>query len=318
MEPTGRTGHIALAIAAMLVATLPVFAPPYYIGFMASALVAALFALSLQLLVGAAGMVSLGHAAFFGIGAYAVWLLTPPDGTSPASILATLPAAALLAGIAALAVGALALRTKGFFFLMTTLAFGQMLYFLFHDTRLGGGADGVFITRPALGAFGVVWEVARRDRPAMLLWINLAALTLVYAALAWLMRTLFGRALLGIRANEGRMAALGLPTFRYKLATFTLGGALAGVAGHQWAMTEAFVSPELLGWHRSAIALLMIVLGGVGTLHGPILGAIGFALLGEAAGLITERQHLVEGAVILLVVLLLPRGLAGLAGKPAP
>lgn len=314
MHVTGRTGHLALAIGAALVAGLPFFAAPYYIGFMASALVAALFALSLQLLVGGAGMVSLGHAAFFGIGAYAAWFLTPTGGT--ASIFTTLPAAALLAGTVALAVGALALRTKGFFFLMTTLAFGQMLFFVFHDTKLGGGADGVFITRPALGAFGFVWEVSRRERPAVLLWLNLGAVVLVYTGLALLMRTLFGRALLGIRANEHRMSALGLPTVRYKLATFVLGGALAGVAGHQWAMTEAFVSPELLGWHRSALALLMIVLGGVGTLHGPILGAIGFAVLGEAAGLITERQHLVEGAVILAVVLLLPRGLAGLTERP--
>ena len=318
MHVTGRTGHLALAIGGVFVASLPFFAAPYYIGFMASALVASLFALSLQLLVGAAGMVSLGHAAFFGIGAYAVWFLTPPGADGSASIFATLPAAALLAGTVALAVGALALRTKGFFFLMTTLAFGQMLFFVFHDTKLGGGADGVFITRPVLGAFGFVWEVSRRERPAVLLWLNLTAVVLVYTGLALLMRTLFGRALLGIKANENRMAALGLPSIRYKLATFVLGGALAGVAGHQWAMTEAFVSPELLGWHRSALALLMIVLGGVGTLHGPILGAIGFAVLGEAAGLITERQHLVEGAVILAVVLLLPRGLAGLAGKPAP
>ena len=156
------------------------------------------------------------------------------------------------------------------------------------------------------------WAVPRRLRPAVLLWLNLGILVLVYAKLAWLMRTLFGRALLGIGANEHRMVALGLPAYRYKLAAFTLAGALAGVAGHQWAMTEAFVSPELLGWHRSALALLAIVLGGGGTLYGPILGAIGFALLGEAAGLITERQHLVEGLVILLVVLALPRGLAGL------
>ncbi len=316
MHVTGRSGHLALGIGAVLIASLPFFASPYTVGFIASALVAALFALSLQLLVGAAGMVSLGHAAFFGIGAYAVWFLTPP-GTEGASILMTLPAAAILAGLVALAVGALALRTKGFFFLMTTLAFGQMLFFVFHDTKLGGGADGVFITRPVLGAFGFVWEMSRRARPAMLLWLNLGAVVLVYTGLALLMRTLFGRALLGIRANENRMVALGLPAVRYKLITFVLGGALAGIAGHQWAMTEAFVSPELLGWHRSALALLMIVLGGVGTLHGPILGAIGFAVLGEVAGLITERQHLVEGAVILAVVLLLPRGLAGLAGRPA-
>lgn len=318
VEVAGRAGHVALAAGAVALACLPLAASPYHVGFAATALVAALFALSLQLLVGGVGMVSLGHAAFFGVGAYAAWFLTPAGGAAP-SVLLTLPAAALLAAAAALGVGALALRTRGFFFLMTTLAFGQMLFFVFHDTPLGGGADGVFIARPALGAFGWVWDVPRRQRPAVLLWLNLGVLVLVYAGLAGLLRTLFGRALLGIRSNEHRMAALGLPTHRYKLAAFVLGGALAGVAGHQWAMTEAFVSPELLGWHRSALALLMIVLGGVGWLHGPILGALGFAVLGEVAGLVTERQRLVEGIVILLVVLALPRGLAGLRlRRPAP
>lgn len=318
MQVAGRAGHLALAGLAAAVACLPLIASPYHIGFVATALVAALFALSLQLLVGGVGMISLGHAAFFGVGAYVVWFLTAANGTAP-SILVTFPAAALAGGVAALAVGALALRTRGFFFLMVTLAFGQMLFFLFHDTPLGGGADGVFITRPALGAFGWVWDVPRRSRPAVLLWLNLGTLVLMYAGLAALLRTLFGRALLGIRANEHRMAALGLPTHRYKLAAFVLGGALAGIAGHQWAMTEAFVSPELLGWHRSAVALLMIVLGGVGALHGPILGALAFAVLGEVAGLVTERQHLVEGAVILFVVLALPHGLAGLRWRrPAP
>lgn len=316
MRVTGTAGHLALATLAVAIACLPLVASPYHIGFVATALVAALFALSLQLLVGGVGMVSLGHAAFFGVGAYTVWFLTPTAGAAP-SMLLTLPAAALAGAATALAVGALALRTRGFFFLMVTLAFGQMLFFLFHDTPLGGGADGVFITRPALGVFGWVWDVPRRSRPAVLLWLNLGMLVLMYAGLALLLRTLFGRALLGIRANEHRMAALGLPAHRYKLAAFALGGALAGIAGHQWAMTEAFVSPELLGWHRSALALLMIVLGGVGALHGPILGALAFAILGEVAGLVTERQHLVEGAVILFVVLALPHGFAGLRWRRA-
>lgn len=290
---------------------LPLIATPYYTGFVATALVSAIFALSLQLLVGAGGMVSLGHAALFGVGAYSVWFVTPYGGDGP-SIALSLPVAMLAGAAVALLMGALALRTQGFFFLMTTLALGQLVFFLFHDTKLGGGADGVFITRPILGIGDWAWAVPRRLRPSVLLWVNLGVLVGVYAALAWLIQTLFGRALLGIGANEHRMVALGLPAYRYKLAAFTVAGALAGVAGHQWAMTEAFVSPELLGWHRSALALLMIVLGGASTLYGPILGAIGFAVLGEAAGLITERQHLVEGLVILLVVLALPRGLAGL------
>jgi branched-chain amino acid transport system permease protein len=302
-----RAGHVALALAALAVALMPFWASGYHLQLASTALVSAMFALSLQLLVGAAGMVSLGHAAFFGVGAYAVHLL--PAGLS---ILVTLPAAALMAAAAALPVGALSLRTRGFFFLMTTLAFGQMLFFLFHDTPLGGGKDGVFVTRPALEAFGAALEVPRRSRPTMLLLLNLGVLVAMYAGLAALMGTLFGHALRGIRANENRMRALGYDTRRVKLAAFVLAGALAGVAGHMWAMTEAFVNPELLGWHRSAEGLLMILLGGLGALHGPLLGAAAFVGLGEAATLLTERRRLVEGLVILAVVLALPRGLAGL------
>jgi branched-chain amino acid transport system permease protein len=306
----GRRGHLLLALAAALVAAMPLFASNYHLQLASTAVVAAIFALSLQLLVGAAGMVSLGHAAFFGIGAYAIHLL--PAGLSAA---VTLPAAMALAAAAALAVGALSLRTRGFFFLMTTLAFGQMLFFVFHDTPLGGGKDGVFVTRPALELLGLAWEIPRRQRPAVMLWLNLGLLVLVYAGLATLMRTLFGRALLGIRANEDRMRALGYDTRAVKLAAFVLAGALAGAAGHMQAMTEAFVNPEMLAWHHGAEALLMILLGGLGALHGPILGAFALVGLGEASTLVTERQRLVEGLVILAVVLALPRGLAGL-GPP--
>ena len=167
--------------------------------------------------------------------------------------------------------------------------------------------------RPAFAAFGLEYAVPRRSRPAVLLWTNLAVLVAVYALLAWLMRTLYGRALLGIRANDHRMGALGHDTWRLKLGAFALAGALAGIAGHQWAMTEAFVNPELLGWHRSAEALLMVLLGGLGALHGPVLGAFALVGLNELAGLVTERQRLVQGLVILAAVLLLRHGLAGLA-----
>jgi branched-chain amino acid transport system permease protein len=310
MLVAGRTGTLLLLAGAAVVASMPWWASSYHLQLASTALVSAMFALSLQLLVGGAGMVSLGHAAFFGVGAYAVYLLPPG-----LSIGLTLPAAAVLAGLAALPVGALSLRTRGFFFLMVTLAFGQMLFFLFHDTPLGGGKDGVFVTRPAFEIFGLAWEVPRRERAQVLLWVNLGLLVVMYVAMAALMRTLFGHALLGIRANEDRMQALGYDTRRIKLAAFVIAGALAGVSGHMWAMTEAFVNPELLSWHRSAEALLMVLLGGIGALHGPVLGAFAYVGLGEAATLITERQRLVEGLVFLAVVLLVPKGLAGLVPR---
>lgn len=310
MTVAGPAGTAVLLAGAAVLAMLPFVADPFYLQLGSTALVTAMFALSLQLLVGGTGLVSLGHAAFFGIGAYTLryaGLLS-----SAPSILVTLPAAALLAGLAALLVGALALRTRGFFFLMTTLAFGQMLFFLYHDTPLGGGADGVFVTRPALSAFGFSHPVGRRDWPAVMLWLNLGVLVAIYAALAALLRTMLGRALLGIRANEHRMRSMGFDTYALKLASFTLAGMFAGVAGHMWAMNEAFVTPEMLGWHRSAEGLLAILLGGLGALHGPILGALAWVGLGELAQSVTERQRLVQGLVILLAVLALPRGLAGL------
>jgi branched-chain amino acid transport system permease protein len=303
----GRIGNLLLLLAALVVASMPWWAANYHLQLASTALVSAMLALSLQLLVGGVGLVSLGHAAFFGVGAFAIHLL--PAGLS---ILLTLPAAALLAALAALPVGALSLRTRGFYFLMVTLAFGQMLFFLFHDTPLGGSKDGVFITRPAFEVFGLVWEVPRRERAQVLLWLNLGLLAAMYAGLVALMRTQFGHALQGIRANEDRMRALGYDTTRLKLAAFVLAGGLAGIAGHMWAMTEAFVNAELLSWHKSAEALLMVLLGGIGALHGPILGAAAYVGLGEVATLLTERRRLVEGLVILVVVLLLPRGLAGI------
>jgi branched-chain amino acid transport system permease protein len=139
----------------------------------------------------------------------------------------------------------------------------------------------------------------------------------MYAGLWLTMRTLFGHALLGIKANEARMRAMGHDTGRIKLSAFVLAGALAGVAGHMLALTEAFVNPELLGWHRAAEALLMVLLGGIGALHGPILGAFALTGIEELAPLVTERQKLVVGIAILLAVLLMRRGLAGQFGSSA-
>jgi branched-chain amino acid transport system permease protein len=226
----------------------------------------------------------------------------------------SLPAAMLAAGLAALLVGALSLRTRGFFFLMVTLAFGQMIFFVFHDTKIGGGTDGAYLARPVLAAFGHELILPRRQRPIATYYVALVQLIVMFAILAYLLRTLFGRVLEGIRVNEHRMQALGYHTYRYKLAAFALAGMLAGVAGHMWAMHRGFVNPELVGWHRSAEALLMILLGGLTTLHGPIVGALCYVgVLRELASQwLPERALLVEGLAILTLVLLLPSGLTGL------
>ncbi len=334
MLPTQK-GAFALAAGAALLALLPFMAHTYYIELATTALVAAMLALSLQLLVGCTGLVSLGHGAFYGLAAYTVYLVTPEN--AGLSIFVTLPLAVLTAGVAALLVGALSLRTRGFFFLMVTLAFGQMIFFVFHDTKLGGGTDGAYLARPVLSFFGLELTYTRRQRPVYLYYVALVQLVVMYLFLAFLLRSLFGRVLEGIRVNEHRMRALGYDTYLYKLAAFVIAGALAGVAGHMWAMHRAFVNPEIVGWHRSAEALLMILLGGLQSLHGPVLGALGFMGLGELPQLVgdakpfarffaslgledlglsiqalAERKLLLEGLVILAVVLTLPRGLASL------
>lgn len=301
MIVASRTGQWLLAAAALAMASMPLWASSWHMQLASTALVAALFALSLQVLVGATGLVSLAQAGFFGLGAYVVPLLGSPP------VWVTLSAAVMVAGVAALAIGPLALRTRGFFFLMTTLAFGQMLFFAFHDTPLGGGTDGLFVTRPSLG-----FPVSRAARPAIFLALNLVVLAGVYAALCQLMRTTLGHALQGIRSNENRMAALGHNVQRLKLIAFVLSSGLAGLAGQMSVLTDAFVSPELLGWQRSAEALLMILLGGIGALHGPILGALAFTAIQEAGTLLTDRPRLVEGIVFLAAVLFLRQGLAGL------
>jgi branched-chain amino acid transport system permease protein len=306
MKCASGRGNLLLALAGAAVASMPLWASAYHMQLASTAVIAAMFALSLQLLVGGVGLVSLAHAGFFGVGAYMVHLLNQAFD-APATVLLSLPVSAVVAGLAAVTIGPLALRTRGFYFLMTTLAFGQMLFFLFHDTPLGGSLDGVFIQRPSL-----IWEVSRAQRPAVFLLLNLGVLAAMYTGLWLFMRTLFGHALLGVRANEHRMKAMGHDVQGLKLAAFVLAGALAGTAGHMAALTDAFVSPDLLGWHRSAEALLMVMLGGIGWLHGPILGAFALTAIEEVGPLVTERQRLVEGAVILLAVLTLRNGLAGI------
>ena len=312
--PQSTTGWLALVALAVAFALFPWFVPTYYVELGTSAMIAAMLALSMQSLVGTTGLVSLGHGAFYGLAAYVVYLVSPETAAQPIWI--TLPLAMGAAGAAALIVGLFSLRTTGFFFLMVTLAFGQMIFFIFHDTKLGGGTDGAYLGKPLISAFGAVLDLPRKQRPIGIYYVALVQLVMMYCGLALLLRTLFGRALEGIRVNEHRMRAIGFDTFKIKLIAFTLAGTLAGAAGHMWALHRGFVNPEIVGWHQSAEALLMILLGGLGSLHGPILGALALTGLAEVSQLLTERKLLVEGLVILAVVIVLPRGLAGLgSGK---
>jgi len=280
----------------------------------------AVFALSLELLVGAAGLVSLGHAAFLGIGAYVTVMATGDGGG--ASALWLLPAAMGAAALYAAFVGALSLRTKGVYFIMVTLAFAQMAYFVFHDTKLGGGSDGIFLYSKPVIQFGQT-VLLDLDRKPDLYYTVLAALVFTYALLGLINRSRFGHALAGIRVNEQRMRAAGYTTYGYKLAAFVIAGALAGLAGFLLAVKDGAVNPELLSWHESGAVLLMIILGGIGSLRGAVIGAVAFTLLKELfqsealLGPLAGHWQLTLGLTIIAFVALLPKGLIGLKARLA-
>lgn len=304
------------AFAALLL--FPAFGQGFYLQLLAKILILSIFALSLDLLVGHGGMVSLGHAAYFGLAAYVLAFMTPQY--EAASLWTTLPAAVAASAAYALAVGFLVLRASGVYFIMATLAFAQMLYFLVHDTRLGGGSDGLYIhVKPAATLAGTA--LIDLESPIQFYYLVLGALAGTLLFLYLLLRSSFGHALAGIRINEARMGALGYPTFRYRLAAFVLAGALAGVAGYLSAVQFGFVNPELLSWHQSGTVLMMVILGGMGRLHGPVLGAFAFVLLQElfshqaVFGAWAKHWQLAMGASIVLVALFLPRGLAGLTRR---
>ena len=305
-----RIVFVLLAFGAL--ALWPAAAGSYGIDLVTKIMIFAIFALSLELLVGRTGLVCFGQAAFLGIGAYTAVLLAPQDGVPPLAWL--LPASVAAAALYALAVGALSLRTKGVYFIMVTLAFAQMAYFVIHDTALGGGTDGIYMySKPALGLLDL-------DRPLTMYWFTLAALGGTFAALALLGRSTFGRALAGIRVNEQRMRATGFSTYPYKLAAFTISGGLAGLAGFLFAVKDGYVNPELLSWHQSGAVLIMIILGGLGHLRGALIGAFAFALLQEffkseaIFGAFAKHWHLGLGLTIIVSVALLPKGLVGLPG----
>ncbi len=299
-------------MALALVALFPLTGAAFYTELVTKVMILAIFALSLDLLVGYTGLVSFGHAAYYGIGAYALGLLAPKY--EAANLWITLPAAMALAGLAALAVGAFVVRVKGIYFIMVTLAFAQMFYFVFHDTKFGRGSDGISMNFKPVAAIGgfVPFDLSNATH---VYYFVLATMLVVFVFLRVLLRSAFGRALQGIRGNEHRMLSLGFPVYRYKLASFGIAGALAGLAGYLSAMQYGFVNPELLSWHQSGNVLLMLILGGVGSLYGAVIGACAFVALQELFSSVTPHWQLLLGATIVLLVIFLPGGIASITGR---
>jgi branched-chain amino acid transport system permease protein len=295
-----------LIVAAILLLAFPAVAEKFYLQLVTKIMILSIFALSLDLLVGYTGLVSLGHAAYFGVAAYTCALAS--QGSDPTNLWLTLPLALAASAAAALVVGALVVRTSGVYFIMVTLAFAQMAYYFFHDTRIAGGSDGIYINaRPEAMVPGL-----DLGNDLHFYYFVLAALAIVFALLAIILRSPFGRALQAIKANEHRMRSLGFATLRYKLAAFVLAGTIAGLAGYLAAAKEGYVNPEMMAWHQSGAVLMMLILGGMGTLFGALLGAFSYVLLQEWFSALTKHWQLLMGGFIVAAVLLLPQGLVGI------
>jgi len=287
----------------------------FYVALASRILILAILATSLNLLVGLCGLVSLGHAAFFGAGAYAVAIAAVewpgPSGSWWAGDSAWLawPLAMATSALLALVVGAVSVRTRGAYFIMITLAFAQMVYYVFLSLKKYGGDDGLSLPRrsriPGLDL--------GNDTTFYYVVLLLTALMLVL--FARLVHSRLGTVLRAIKDNEVRAESVGFACYRYKLAAFVMAGAGAGLAGALMANQNSFVSPNMMHWEQSGVALVMVILGGVGQPWGALVGAAMFLLLEELLSAFTQRWQIGLGLVLLLVVFFAPRGVAGLFAR---
>ena len=316
LRPTRWVGQAAFLV---FLISVPAWAPNrFWINVASQALIFAIFAMSLDLLIGYAGMPSFGHAAFYAAGAYggALWALHLSSALLP------LLAVGLMAGASLALVGALALRARGIYFLMLTLAFAQVVWSVLSNNQLanvlGGDIGLISVPRPVLPFAADV----SLFRPANFYFLTLTVAIIVYLALAAVVASPFGHTLEGIRENEGRMESLGYPTFRYRLAAFIIAGALAGLAGMLGGSFNFSATPATAFWTTSGLAMIAVIMGGSRSLVGPAAGAIVVVLLQlglsslPARGL-AERWQLLLGVVFIAFVLFLPGGLYGLLRRRA-
>ncbi len=330
----GKAGRLATGWRAALptcVAAALLVLPPaaealdesFLIGLFTRIFIFALAAASLDLILGFGGMVSFGHSAYFGAGAYVVGILSfhAAGGEAPAwpfslpwleSAVAAWPLALAAAALLALLVGAVSLRTGGMYFIMITLAFAQMLYYFFVSLEVYGGDDGLSIARKNRLP-GVDLE-----NEAAFYYVCLVILAVFLALGRRLVHSRFGMVLQGCKENEQRMRALGFPVYRYKLAAFVMAGAAAGLAGALMANYMGFVSPGLMHWTVSGEIMVMVILGGMGTLAGPVVGALVLLLLEEILSAYMEHWMIILGPVMVLVVLFARHGIWGWFQRGTP
>ena len=266
---------LSLATLALLAIVPPltiIFDQPFYMDLIARIMIFAIAAVSLDLILGHGGMVSFGHAAYMGVGAYAVGVLSY-YGIDNGFL--QIPLALGVAALIGLVFGALSLRTSGVYFIMITLAFAQMLYFLAISLEEFGGDDGMSSMRSEFSGLIDMYDSVQ------FYYLIFTILVLVLFGLHRLVLSRFGMVIRASRSNEKRMHAVGFPTFRYKLAAFTIASTICGLAGVLFANLNEFVSPDVMHWTHSGEIMIMVIMGGMGTLIGPVLGATAFLLLEE-------------------------------------
>jgi len=298
---------IAITVFAVL-AIFPLLAKfgteGYLLALVTRVMIFAIAAIALDLIVGFGALVSFGHAAFVGLGAYAVGILASHGITDA---LVALPAALLVSALFAFVTGLVCLRTKGVYFIMITLAFGQMAFFTASSLAPYGGDDGLTVRMrdtvaglPLLRSDGALYYVA------------FVCLLATFALCRALVVSRFGRVFRGARENPMRLAAIGFDVFRYQLAAYVIAGALAGMSGFLLANATNFVSPAYMSWQRSGELIIMVVLGGMGTLYGAIIGAAAFLFAEEWLSELTEHWKMIFGPLLIIVVVFARGGLIGL------
>jgi branched-chain amino acid transport system permease protein len=288
---------------ALIPAIARIVSEEYLLSLFARVMIFAIAAVSLDLLVGCGALISFGHAAFIGLGAYAVGILSVHDMRDA---LVALPVAILASALFALLTGFVCLRTKGVYFIMITLAFGQMGFFTASSLAPYGGDDGLTIA-----ARNTVAGFALLSNERFFYYLVLGCLLGTYLFCRVLVGSRFGRVFRGAKENAVRMATIGFDVYRFQLTGYVIAGALAGLSGFLLANATEFVSPAYMSWQRSGELIIMVVLGGLGSLHGAIIGAAAYLLLEEWLSSFTENWKVIFGPLLVLVVLFARGGLLG-------
>ena len=311
-EPGNPRAVAGAVVFALLAAVPPLTAwldEPFYLDLATRVLILAVAAASLNLILGYGGMISFGHSAYLGIGAYAVGI---PAYYGEYSAWLQLPLALGASALFAFVTGLVSLRTRGVYFIMITLAFAQMVYFAFVSIEEYGGDDGLVIDlRSETGG------ILDLESNVQLYYLAFAILALVTYLVRRIVRSRFGLVIRGARDNDARMQALGFNTFRYRLACYVLAGTIAGLAGFLLGNFTSFISPEMMDWTRSGELIFMVVLGGAGSALGPLLGAAAFILLEEFLSGFSIYWPLAFGLILVVVVLFYRGGLDGLLERGA-